>query len=91
MAELRLKDFQRFIFYLLPDFSMLSLRSAIEPLRIANRIAGQEIYVRLFCGHASAGLSSSIGISVPVLGIMPEANRDDIVLVCGGLNIEKAV
>ncbi len=89
MAELRRRDVQKFIFYLLPDFSMLSLCSAIEPLRIANRVAGQKIYEWLFCGHNTAGLSSSIGISVPVLDIMPEANRDDIILVCGGLNIEK--
>ena len=35
---------RRFIFVLLKDFTMLSFACAVEPLRIANRMAGQELY-----------------------------------------------
>ncbi|MEH6576748.1 MAG: GlxA family transcriptional regulator [Amphritea sp.] len=31
-------------FLLLPEYAMLSLLSAIEPLRVANRLAGKELY-----------------------------------------------
>jgi len=31
-------------FLLLPEYAMMSLLSAIEPLRVANRLAGREIY-----------------------------------------------
>ena len=31
-------------FLLLPEYAMMSLLSAIEPLRVANRLAGREVY-----------------------------------------------
>lgn len=31
-------------FLLLPEYAMVSLLSAIEPLRIANRLAGKEVF-----------------------------------------------
>jgi len=41
-AAPRLSD--RFVFILLPNFSMMAFTSAIEPLRIANRLMGRELY-----------------------------------------------
>ncbi|MBT7329572.1 MAG: GlxA family transcriptional regulator, partial [Oceanospirillaceae bacterium] len=35
---------QRFGFFLVPGFSMLSLAAALEPLRMANAQAGDELY-----------------------------------------------
>ena len=35
---------RRFIFVLLDRFTMLSFAGAIEPLRMANRIAGRPLY-----------------------------------------------
>ena len=35
---------QRFAFVLIPNFSMIAFTSAIEPVRIANRISGRELY-----------------------------------------------
>jgi len=35
---------RRFVFLLLDRFTMLSFAGAIEPLRIANRVAGKPIY-----------------------------------------------
>ena len=36
---------QRFAFVLLPDFSMIAFASAVEPLRIANRMAERAVDV----------------------------------------------
>ncbi|MDC0739539.1 DJ-1/PfpI family protein, partial [Cognatishimia sp. SS12] len=83
-------DPQRFVFCLLPEFSMLSLCSALEPLRIANRIAGRRLYDWVFCGDAAADIASSIGVTVPVGSGFPEVRSDDVVLVCGGMNVESA-
>ena len=35
---------RHFVFLLLKNFSMAAFASAIEPLRIANRMAGQTLY-----------------------------------------------
>ena len=37
---------RRFVFLLLDRFTMLSFASAIEPLRIANRVAGEARFAR---------------------------------------------
>ena len=42
---------KRFVFLLLDRFTMLSFAGAIEPLRIANRIAGEEIYRWVLAGE----------------------------------------
>merc|ERR1711991_659333 len=35
---------KRFVFLLLPNFTLLSFASALECLRIANRMAGKDVY-----------------------------------------------
>ena len=35
---------QRIGFVLIPNFSMIAFTSAVEPLRLANRAAGRELY-----------------------------------------------
>ena len=35
---------QRIAFILVPNFSMIAFTSAVEPLRLANRTAGKDLY-----------------------------------------------
>ncbi len=35
---------RRFVFLLLDQFTMMSFAGAVEPLRIANRVAGRTLY-----------------------------------------------
>jgi transcriptional regulator GlxA family with amidase domain len=42
---------RRFVFLLLDRFTMLSFASAIEPLRIANRVTGQSLYTWKLAGE----------------------------------------
>ena len=42
---------KRFVFLLLDNFTMLSFAGAIEPLRIANRVAGEQLYTWVLAGE----------------------------------------
>ncbi|MGE3294052.1 MAG: GlxA family transcriptional regulator, partial [Geminicoccaceae bacterium] len=55
---------------LLPRFSLMALASVLEPFRVANRLAGKELYRWRFVGaeagrvQASSGLPITTGLSV---------------------------
>lgn len=80
---------QEFVFCLLPAFSMLSLCSAVETLRIANSLTGSPLYEWSFIGDETSELASSIGISVPVEKSLPPIGGNDALFVCGGANVEQ--
>lgn len=61
-------------FLILPEFSMLSLISALEPLRVANRLSGRQLYTWHTFSENGAPVLSSNGMSV-----MPEADIASIV------------
>ena len=70
----------RFAVLTLPHYSAIALTNAVEPLRMANSLAGQVAYewvVASLDGQAVAA-SDQIG-------------RVDVVFVCGGVNVREAV
>ena len=81
---------KRFVFLLLDKFTMLSFASAIEPLRIANRVAGVPIYRWALAGENGREATCSNGASFKLDMGLDEVERDDIVLVCGGIDVQKA-
>ncbi|HID66710.1 MAG TPA: GlxA family transcriptional regulator [Roseibacterium sp.] len=81
---------KRFVFVLLEQFSMLSFASAVEALRIANRMAGQEHYEWTLAGEGGEFAQSSTGIWFRLDSDLPEVTRDDIVLICGGIDVAGA-
>jgi len=80
---------KRFVFLLLDRFTMLSFAGAIEPLRIANRIAGQDIYRWVLAGEGDM-VSCSNGAAFKLDIGLEEIERDDVVLVCGGIDVQRA-
>ena len=81
----------RFGFLLLDDFTLISLSSAIEPLRMANRICGEENYIWKTLSLTGDAVCASDGLSVNVdSGIHHGAALDglDAIIVCGGRRIE---
>ncbi|MCG6243497.1 hypothetical protein K6U55_15845 [Vibrio diabolicus] len=50
-------------FFLIPDFSMLSFSAVIEPLRMANRLAGCDLYQWDIYGFEDKEVSASNGVS----------------------------
>ena len=82
----------RFGFLLLNNFTLISLSSAVEPLRMANRIVGRDYYAWKIISETGEAVSASDGLSVNVdYGIDSEDALDsvDVLIVCGGSRIEK--
>ena len=81
---------RRFVFVLMENFSLLSFASALECLRIANRMCGHEAYVWEFQSDGGDMVSCSAGTSFAVDSGLSELSRDDTVLICGGMHIKAA-
>ena len=81
---------RRFIFLLLDRFTMLSFAGAIEPLRIANRVAGRQIYTWKLAGEGGMEATCSNGASFKLDMGLDEIDREDTLLVCGGIDIGRA-
>ena len=82
----------RFGFLLINDFTLISLSSAVEPLRMANRICREDHYVWKTISASGEPVSASNGLQITVdYGFNDEhALHDlDLVIVCGGRRIEQ--
>ena len=83
---------KRIGFLLLDDFTLLSLSSAIDPLRIANLLTDRTLYEWTLIGHAEEGaVTSSDGIRVTLDTDHFNTPTFDLVIVVGGVNIERHV
>ncbi|QTF93648.1 GlxA family transcriptional regulator [Halomonas sp. BM-2019] len=78
-------------FLLLDSFTLISLASAIEPLRMANQLAGRELYRWYTLSLDGSPVRASDGLQVtPDASIgMPLAL--DMVIVCGGVAPSRSV
>lgn len=81
---------RHFVFLLLKNFSMASFAAAIEPLRIANRMAGHEIYRWSLASENAENAAASNGVVLNVDMGLDIVTRDDTVMVCGGVHIKDA-
>lgn len=74
---------------LLANFSLLSVSSAIDPIRMANKILGHRKYrvsIRSLDGNA---VPSSGGQIFPVDGGLADLDRADLLLVCSSDDVEQ--
>ncbi|OIQ75726.1 HTH-type transcriptional regulator CdhR [mine drainage metagenome] len=81
---------RNYAFVLVPGFTLLAFSSAVEPLRIANRIAGKPIYSWKLAGEGATTVACSNGASFQVDMGLDELDREDILLVCGGIDVQRA-
>ncbi|AHM05014.1 Transcriptional regulator [Roseibacterium elongatum DSM 19469] len=81
---------RRFVFVLLDRFTMLCFSSAVEALRIANRMSGRPLYSWVLAGEGGEFAECSAGISFKLDCDLEEINRDDTILVCGGIDVQGA-
>ncbi|MFK7868871.1 MAG: GlxA family transcriptional regulator [Roseobacter sp.] len=81
---------ERFVFVLLKDFTMLSFASAVEALRIANRMSGQPLYEWRTLGEGGGIVESSTGTGFQVDGDLDDLGRDDRLILCGGIDVQAA-
>lgn len=77
-----------FGFLLLPNYTMMSLASAVEPLRMANELSGRELYRWLLITRDGKPVQASDGIlSLPDAAITDDNSSLDTLIVAGGLDI----
>ncbi|MCK4712743.1 MAG: GlxA family transcriptional regulator [Marinosulfonomonas sp.] len=81
---------RRFVFALLSDFSLLSFTSAVEALRIANRMSDAPLYSWLLVGEGGETVTCSAKTVLQLDSDFEEMKRDDTILVCGGVDVQKA-
>jgi AraC family transcriptional regulator, glycine betaine-responsive activator len=82
---------QRFAFVLLPEFTMMPVTSAIEPMRLANRTAGKELYAWTMHSVDGQPVAASNGILAGVSGDLDKVPDTATVVVCAGLNVQHHV
>ena len=78
------KSPRRFVFVLMENFTLLSFSSALDALRIANRMSGKKLYEWTFIGENEGVVSCSAGTQFKLDNSLIELHRDDTVLLCGG-------
>lgn len=74
-----------FAFLLVEDFSMMPFTAALEPLRVANRMHGREVYRWHTLSIDGAPVTASNGTAVQVDGSLPQCGQVDAVVVCAGV------
>lgn len=81
----------RFAFLTLSEYSLIALSSAVEALRMANRVAKRDAYEWAIVSLDGQPTQASNGLSMSPTQALSELGRVDILFVCGGINVEKAV
>lgn len=69
---------------------MLSFSSAVECLRIANRMAGQTVYDWHLVGEGGDLVSCSAGTTFKLDADLGDVQRDDVIMLCGGIDVQAA-
>jgi transcriptional regulator GlxA family with amidase domain len=85
---------ERFAFVLVPNFSMIAFAAAVEPLRIANRVADRELYAWQIVARDGGSVRASNGCLVATdqalgdIAISP-GQRGPTIILCSGLGAER--
>jgi transcriptional regulator GlxA family with amidase domain len=80
-----------FAFLTLPQYSMIALSNAVEPLRMANIISGQQAYEWSIVSPDGAAAIASNGLSLTPTCAFDKLGKADVLFVCGGVQIREAV
>ena len=87
---------RRIVFHLVPDFTLIAFASAVEALRLANRMLGKPAYEWRLTSEDGKPVIASNGVAVAVdtssadeRRLIGTGQRPTLFLVCGGINIER--
>ncbi|WP_432415502.1 GlxA family transcriptional regulator [Chromohalobacter israelensis] len=78
-------------FLLMDNFTLISLASAVEPLRMANQLAGRELYQWTTLSADGEAVRASDGLLITPDNGMHAPLELDMVFVCGGVGIQRHV
>ena len=80
---------QRVALIVVPEFTMMPVTAAVEPLRLANRHAERELYRWSLHSVDGQAVAASNAIVTMVNGDLDAIDEHAIVVVCGGINVQK--
>jgi transcriptional regulator GlxA family with amidase domain len=85
-----------FVFFLVPDFTMIAFATALDPLRSANRMLGYEAYRWRLASIDGKPVRASNGVECAVDTSLEDerkkmsgSERPNMAVVCSGINVER--
>ncbi len=81
----------KYAFLTLPNYSLIAVANALEPLRMANRLIGKEVYEWSIVSLDGQAIHASSGLTLSPTGSLDKLGTVDILFVCGGTNVREAV
>ena len=81
----------RFGFLTLPNYSLIAVTNALEVLRMANRVAGRDIYEWSIVSLDGRPVPASSGLELAPTIALDKLGKVEILFVCGGINVREAV
>jgi transcriptional regulator GlxA family with amidase domain len=84
------------VFFLVPNFTLIAFSTAVEPLRLANRMLGYDAYSWRLASADGLPVKASSGVEIAVQASLEDErrkmsgpDRPSMVIVCSGINVEK--
>src|ERR1700751_706520 len=77
---------QQIAFLLVPNFSMIAFTAAVEPLRLANRASGRQLYRWHLFSPDGKPVAASNGIEFNPSGNADQAVNFHTVILCSGID-----
>ena len=81
---------RRFVFVMLDNYTLLSFASALDCLRLANRRASTPCFEWILIGEGGESAVSSTGTELKLDDDLIDLHRDDTIILCGGIEIQRA-
>jgi transcriptional regulator GlxA family with amidase domain len=81
----------RYAFLTLPNYSLIAVANALEALRMANRVAGRDIYEWCIATLDGRTATASSGLDLGPTVALDKAGKPEILFVCGGIGVREAV
>lgn len=81
----------RFAFLTLPNYSLIAVTNALEVLRMANRVAGRDVYEWSIVSLDGRPVPASSGLELAPTVALDKLGKVEILFVCGGINVREAV
>jgi len=81
----------KYAFLTLPNYSLIAVANALEPLRMANRLVGRDVYDWSIVSLDGRATDASSGLNLSPTDALEKLGVVDIVFVCGGINVREAV
>src|SRR5260370_32207834 len=80
----------KFAFLTLPRYSMIALSTAVEPLRMANKLTGQSVYDWSIVSLDGQPTPASNGLQLSPTVPLEHLGPVDILFVCGRVAVPEA-